>query len=102
VETVTIGISNGIIYIKDLLIHAASHVKHFASLDQVLQCLLQHNIKKNLQKSVFGSKEIAYLGFRLTEECGKLGTTNLTAVKNTPLPSSVHEVQQFLDFYNFF
>ncbi len=30
--------------------------------------LVQHNIKINLQKCFFGSKEVSYLGFRLTEQ----------------------------------
>jgi hypothetical protein len=71
-------------------------------LGQVLGCLVQHNIKINLQKCVFGSKEVSYLGFRLTEEGIKPGTDKLKAVKNVPPPSNVHEVRQFLGLCNFF
>jgi hypothetical protein len=51
---------------------------------------------------VFGSKEVSYLGFCLTEEGIKPGTDKLKAVKNAPPPSNVHEVRQFLGLCNFF
>jgi hypothetical protein len=101
-ETVVNGLSNVIVYIDDLLVHLASHKEHLVTLNQVLERLVQHNIKINLQKCVFGSKEVSYLGFRLTEEGIKPGTDKLKAVKNAPPPSSVHEVRQFLGLCNFF
>jgi hypothetical protein len=101
-ETVVNKIENIIVYIDDLLVHSASHEQHIATLGQVLQCLVQHNIKINLQKCVFGSKEVSYLGFLLTEEGIKPGTDKLKAVKNAPPPSNVHEVRQFLGLCNFF
>ncbi len=92
-ETVVNGISNIIIYIDDLLVHSATHKEHLTTLNQVLSRLVQHNIKINLQKFVLGSKEVSYLGFRLTEEGIKPGTHKLKVVKNATLPSSVHEVR---------
>jgi hypothetical protein len=61
-ETVVNSISNVIVYIDDLLIHSATHEEHLVTLNQVLERLVQHNIKINLQKFVFGSKEVSYLG----------------------------------------
>jgi hypothetical protein len=62
-ETVVNGLSNVIVYIDDLLVHSASHKEHLVTLNQVLERLVQHNIKIILQKCVFGSKEVSYLGF---------------------------------------
>jgi len=101
-ETVVNGLANVIVYIDDLLVHSATHPEHIAALDQVLQRLVQHNIKINLQKCFFGSKEVSYLGFRLTEQGILPGTDKLKAVKNTPPPANVHEVRQFLGLCNFF
>jgi hypothetical protein len=100
-ETVVNGISNVIVYINDLLLHSATHEEHLATLGKVLKHLIQHKIKINLQKCIFGSKEVSYLGFRLTEEGIKPGTDKLKALKNAPTPSSVHEVRQFLGLCNF-
>jgi hypothetical protein len=101
-ETVVHNISNVIVYINNLLVHSASHEEHLATLGEVLLRLVQHNIKINLQKCVFGSKEVSYLSFRLTEEGIKPGIDKLKAVKNAPPPSNIHEVQQFLGLCNFF
>jgi hypothetical protein len=101
-ETVVNNIANVTVYIDDLLVHSASHEEHIVTLSQVLQRLVQHNIKINLQKCVFGSKEVSYLGFCLTEEGIIPGTDKLKAVKNAPLPSNVQEVRQFLGLCNFF
>jgi hypothetical protein len=91
-ETLVNNIANMKVYIDDLLVHSASHEEHILTLSQVLQCLVQHNNKINLQKCVFGSKEVSYLDFRLTEEGIKPGTDKLKAVKNAPPTSNVHEV----------
>jgi hypothetical protein len=101
-ETVVNTIENVIVYIDNLLVHSASHEQHIATLGQVLQHLVQHNIKINLQKCVFGSKEVSYLGFRLTEEGIKPGTDKLKAVKNAPPPLNVHEVRPFLGLFSTF
>ena len=80
-ETVVNGLANVIVYIDDLLIHSATHQEHITALDNILQRLVQHNIKINLQKCFFGSKEVSYLGFRLTEQGILPGTDKLKAVK---------------------
>jgi hypothetical protein len=90
------------VYIDDLLVHSASHEEHIATLSKVLQRLVTHNIKINLQKCVFGSKEVSYLGFCLTKQGIIPGTDKLKAVKNAPPPSNVQEVCQFLGLCNFF
>jgi hypothetical protein len=82
-ETVVNGISNVIVYIDDLLVHLASHEEHLVTLKKALERLVHHNIKINLQKCVFGSKEVSYLGFRLTEEGISLV---LTSSKQSKMP----------------
>ncbi len=101
-ETVVNSISNVILYIDNLLVHSATPEEHLATLNQVLNRLVQHHIKINFQKCIIWSKEVSYLGFWLTKEGIKPGTDKLKVVKNAPLPYSVHEVLQFLGLCNFF
>jgi hypothetical protein len=49
-ETVVHNISNVIVYIDDLLVHSPSHDEHLATLNEVLQRLVTHNIRINLWK----------------------------------------------------
>jgi hypothetical protein len=101
-ETVVHRLTNIMVYIDDLLVHSATHPENITALDNVSQQLVQHCIKINLQKCFFGSKEVSFLGFRLTEQGILPGTDKLKAVKNTPPPANVHEFQQFLGLCNFF
>ena len=66
-EAVVAGLANIIVYIDDLLLHSSNHEDHIPQLEALLQRLISHNIKINLEKCVFGSTNVSYLGFRLTE-----------------------------------
>ena len=102
VEAVVEGLSNIIVYIDDLIVHSDSHEQHLRSLDQLFERLQAHNLKVNLKKCVFGSKDVMYLGFHLTESGIKPGVDKLKAVKDTLPPKNVHEIRQFLGLCNFF
>lgn len=101
-EKVVHGIQNVLVYIDDLLVHSESHEQHLHLLDQVLGRLEAHHIKMNLEKCVFGAREVAYLGFHLTPEGIKPGSDKLKAVAKAPVPTTVREVRQFLGLCNFF
>ena len=101
-ETVVHGLQNVNVYIDDLLVHSSTHEEHLELLDQLLKWLVQHNVKINLSKCHFGSKNMAYLGFCLTEEGVKPRSDKLKAVEKASPLENVHEVRQFLGLCNFF
>jgi hypothetical protein len=101
-ETVVHGLANVIVYIDNLLIHSSTHPEHITALDNVLQWLVQHRIKINIQKCFFVREEVSYFGFRLTEQGILPVTDKLKAIINTLPPTNVHEVWQFLGLCNFF
>ena len=63
---------------------------------------MQNGIKVNLDKCVFGNKNVSYLGFWLTEKGIILESEKQQAIRDAAPPSNVHEVRQFLRMYNFF
>ncbi len=65
-EGVLRNLKNVIVYIDDLLVHSDTHDKHLEILKQVLDRLRQNHLKINLEKCIFGNKEVSYLGFTLT------------------------------------
>jgi hypothetical protein len=67
-EGVLRDIPNVLFNIDDLLVHTDTHKKHLQVLDQVLSRLHKNHLKINMEKCVFGSKEVSYLGFTLTPE----------------------------------
>ena len=101
-EAVIAGLPNIIVYIDDLLAHSCTHEEHLQQIDALLHRLIGHGIKINLEKCVFGSTNVSYLGFRLTEEGIKPGSDKLKAVAAAKPPANVHEIRQFLGLCNFF
>jgi len=101
-EQVLRGLQNILIYIDDMLIHTDTHKKHLEALERVLLRLHQHHLKINLDKCLFGDKQVSYLGFTLTPEGIKPGEAKLKAIKNTKPPSDIKEIRSFMGLCNFF
>jgi hypothetical protein len=96
------GLTNIIVYIDDLIVHSSSHDKHLRQLDALFSRLAVHNLKVKLKKCVFGSHQVQYLCFLLSEDGICLGTDKLKAVSHAQPPKTVKEVRQFLGLCNFF
>jgi hypothetical protein len=101
-EQVQWGFQNILIYIDDVLIHTDTHEKHLEALEQVLMRLHQHHLKINLDKCLFGDKQVSYLGFTLTPDGIKLGEAKLKAIKNAGPPRDIKEIRSFMGLCNFF
>ena len=101
-KAVVKGLEGIIVYINNLLVHSDTHEKQIDILEQIFQRLVQNGIKVNLDKCVFGNKNVSYLGFRLTEKGIIPGSDKLKAIPNVAPPSNVHEVRQSLGLCNFF
>ncbi len=59
-------------------------------------------MKINLEKCVFGNKEVSYLGFTLTPEGIKPGKNKLKAIKDAKPPTDVKTIRSFVGLCNFF
>ncbi len=64
--------------------------------------LHQHHLKINLDKCLFGDKQVSYLGFTLTPEGIKPGEAKLKAIRNAKPPSDIKEIWSFMGLCNFF
>jgi hypothetical protein len=86
----------------NLLMHSKTHEKHLEILDMVFTRLRAHNLKINRPECVFGSKNVSYLGFKLTEEEIIPVKDKLKAVARAESPDSGQEIIQFIGHCNFF
>jgi hypothetical protein len=68
----------------------------------VLERLQQNHLKINLEKCIFGNKEVSYLGFTLTPEGIKPGKNKLKAIQTAKAPADVKTIRSFLGLCNFF
>jgi hypothetical protein len=101
-EQVLRGLSHILIYIDDVLIHTDTHEKHLEALEQVLLRLHQHHLKINLDKCLFGDRQVSYLGFTLTPEGIKPGEAKLKTIKQAHPPDDIKGICSFMGLCNFF
>jgi len=101
-ETVFRNIVNVLVYSDDMLLHTATHEEHLKVLEKVFERLHQNHLKVNLEKCVFGNREVSYLGFMLTPEGIKPGRNKLQAIRDTQPPTNIKMVRSFVGLCNFF
>jgi hypothetical protein len=82
-EGVLRDIPNVLVYIDDLLVHTDTHEKHLQVLDQVLARLHKNHLKINLEKCVFGNKEVSYLSLQMESNQAKINS-RLSRMPNHP------------------
>jgi hypothetical protein len=100
-ETVLRNINNVLVYIDDILLHTSTHEEHLQVLEKVFERLYQNHLKVNLNKCVFGKKEVSYLGFMLTPEGIKPGRNKLQAIRDAQPPTNIKMVRSFVGLCNF-
>jgi transposase InsO family protein len=96
------GLPGIITYIDDILAHAPSFGQHLVDLRQCFSRLRQYNLKLNLDKCQFGTRNVPYLGFTLTSDGVKPGEEKLAAVKNFPTPVTEKNIREFTGLANYF
>ncbi len=101
-EGVLRDIPNVLVYIDDLLVHTDTHEKHLQVLDQVLAQLHKNHLKINLEKCVFGNKEVSFLGFTLTSVGIKPGKNKLKAIQDAKPSTDIKTICSFVGLCNFF
>jgi hypothetical protein len=101
-EGILRDITNVLVYINNLLGHINTHEQHLAVLIKVLTWLHKNHLKINLEKCIFGNKEVSYLGFTLMPEGIKPGKNKLKAIKDTKPPTYIKTIRSFVRFCNFF
>jgi hypothetical protein len=101
-EQVLRGLQNILIYIDDVLIHTDTHERHLEALEQVLMRLHQHHLKINLDKCLFGDRQVSYLGFTLTPQGIKPAKAKLKVIKLAKAPTDVKSIRSFVGLCNFF
>jgi hypothetical protein len=62
----------------------------------------QNHLKINLEKCIFGNKEVSYLGFTLTPEGIKPSKNKLKAIETAKTPADVKTIRSFVGLCNFF
>ena len=90
-------------YIDDVLVYTNGTLEEYKQhVKTILHVLQKAGMRLHLDKSVFHTKEVEYLGSILTMEGIRIDNTKTAAVQDWPTPKNLKEVQSFLGFANFY
>jgi hypothetical protein len=79
-----------------------SHAAHVATISDVLQVALEHDLYFKLEKCVFHAPSIDYLGVILEKGVTHMDPVKISGIKDWPTPKTVKDVRSFLGFCNFY
>lgn len=89
-------------YMDDLIIHSKDFEQGVQKLEATFNLLNEANLTLNVKKCYFFQTSIDYLGYEITSEGIKPGKVKIEAVRNFPVPRTVHEVRQFIGLASYF
>jgi hypothetical protein len=75
-----------------------SHVAHVATVSDVIQVALDHDLYFKLEKCIFHAPSIDYLGVILEKGVTRMGPIKISGIKDWPTPKTVKDVHSFLSF----
>jgi len=92
-----------IAYMDDILVYTnGSHEEHVEHVRKVLQRLQEHELYVKLEKCEFSVQRTNFLGFIISPEGVEMDPARIATIIDWPVPKSVHDIQVFLGFANFY
>ena len=91
-----------VIYLDDFLIFSRSMEEHQDHVRVILQRLRENRFFAKLSKCQFHTTTCEFLGYVITPEGIKMDANKVKTITNWPLPKSIHDIQKFLGFANFY
>ena len=87
--------------IDDILIHGTTEEEHDRRLESVLEWCEKINLTLNKEKCEFKSKEITYVGHKLTENGEKPDEAKVKAINEMEGPADKNRVERLLGIVNY-
>ena len=84
------------------MIYSANHSEHDKLVSQVLAWLFYHNLFAKLEKCSFDQDCVEFLGYMVTPQGILMDPKKVDTLLSWSPPKSVHDVQSFLGFANFY
>lgn len=89
-------------YLDDILVASSNEEEHEQHLNALFKRLQDYNISINVSKCVFGSKEISFLGYLVSEKGITPHPDKVQAVSQYKKSKTVKELQRFLGMINYY
>ena len=88
-------------FVDDILVAAKTEKEHLNRLKAVFKRLQENDVLIKPEKCVFMTKEISYLGFKITDKGLFKTNEKIKAIKESLAPTTVSEVRSFLCLVTF-
>lgn len=90
------------IFLDDIVITAHLYCEHLQRLRSVLNRLLKHNVRINLEKSTFFTQEVQYCGYIVRKEGILKEPSKMEAISRMPRARNVSDVRAFVGMINYY
>ena len=91
-----------VVYFDDILIYSTSLDLHIDHLKSVLTVLREEQLYANLEKCIFCTNHVVFLGFVVSSKGVQVDQEKVRAIQEWPTPKSVTEVRSFHGLASFY
>ncbi|SPC65773.1 related to pol protein [Ustilago sp. UG-2017b] len=91
-----------VVYLDDFLIFSDTEESHVKHVTEVLTRLRSNRLFAKLSKCEFHTKTVEFLGYIIKPTGIEMDPGKVCTVKEWPMPESIHDIQWFLGFANFY
>ncbi|KAJ1037018.1 hypothetical protein NDA10_001377 [Ustilago hordei] len=91
-----------VVYLDDFLIFSDTEEAHVKHVTKVLTHLRSNRLFAKLLKCEFHTKTVKFLGYIIKLTGIEMDPEKVRTVKEWPMPESIHDIQRFLGFANFY
>ncbi|UTT91960.1 hypothetical protein NDA17_003890 [Ustilago hordei] len=91
-----------VVYLDDFLIFSDTEEAHVKHVTEVLTRLRSNRLFAKLSKCEFHTKTVEFLGYIIKPTGIEMDPEKVRTVKEWPMPESIHDIQRFLGFANFY
>ncbi|UTT89381.1 hypothetical protein NDA17_000487 [Ustilago hordei] len=91
-----------VVYLDDFLIFSDTEEAHVTHVTEVLTRLRSNRLFAKLSKCEFHTKTVEFLGYIIKPTGIEMDPEKVRTVKEWPMPESIHDIQRFLGFANFY
>ncbi|KAJ1593268.1 hypothetical protein NDA11_006650 [Ustilago hordei] len=91
-----------VVYLDDFLIFSDTEEAHVKHVTEVLTRLRSNRLFAKLSKCEFHTKTVEFLGYIIKPTGIEMDPEKIRTVKEWPMPASIHDIQRFLGFANFY
>ncbi|KAJ1596852.1 hypothetical protein NDA11_003708 [Ustilago hordei] len=91
-----------VVYLDDFLIFSDTEEVHVKHVTEILTRLRSNRLFAKLSKCEFHTQTVEFLGYIIKPTGIEMDPVKVRTVKEWPMPESIHDIQRFLGFANFY